>query len=327
MEKDQSQCLKFYTRKRKKNMSDLTITSDKISDLPESLLHLILSFLDMKQVVQTSCLSTKWRNIWKSVPVLNLDYYFQMNTSDIGDPSHVEKFMDTMDHILFLRDDSTIQKLTISRFFHSDLARVDAWLLFAIKQQVKEIQLRINPTYKHYCHQLPNVLFTSVIEVFKLSIFCSRFSVQLPNSMCSATQLRVLKLENIVLPKGDPGGELVLSCPILEDIFLNHCCHHDLKILRICAPQLNNLVIYNYHAVSCKIMICTPNLTSLKLIFSCYKDYFIENLSSLVTANIEVSRLSTEILITVLNGLRNAKTLTISGYGHKVCLSFSLSSS
>ncbi|PIA34076.1 hypothetical protein AQUCO_03900172v1 [Aquilegia coerulea] len=320
MEENLSQCLRFYTRERKKNMSDLTTTADNISDLPESLLHLILSFLDMKQVVQTSCLSTKWRNIWRSVPVLNFDYYSLTNTSDIRNISCKEKFMDIVDHIMFLRDDSGIQKLKLCSYQdfmgRYDSGRVDAWLLFVIKQQVKEIRLRINPIYKDY-HQLPHLLFTSVIEVFEVYTFCSIFSVQLPNSMCSATRLRILKLETVILPKGDPNGELVLTCPVLEEMFLKYCSHHDLKILSICAPQLNNLVISNCRAASCKIKICSPNLSSLKLILACYKDYFLGNLSSLVTAEIDASQLSTKFLVRVLNGLCNVKTLKIFGYRRK----------
>ncbi|KAF5191915.1 Fbd-associated f-box protein [Thalictrum thalictroides] len=325
MEENQSQCLRFYTRKRKKNMSDLTTTSDKLSALPESLLHLILSFLDMKQVIQTSCLSTKWRNIWRSVPVLNFNYSPLWKESDtrkricrnrLMDFVDCNRHMDFVDRVLFLRDDSGIQKLKLSRFFGYDLGRVDTWLLFVVKQQVKEVQLRIKAISEHY-HQLPHLLFTSVIEVFEVKIPASRCSVQLPNSMCSATHLRILKLKNIILPKGNSDGELVVKCSFLEEMFLTHCSHHDLKILSICAPQLNNLVIHNCHADSCKIKICTPNLTSLKLILSCYKEYFLESLSSLVTANIEVSELATKFLMTILSGLHNAKTLTISGYGHK----------
>ncbi|PIA26505.1 hypothetical protein AQUCO_09200011v1 [Aquilegia coerulea] len=315
MEENQSQSLRFYTRKRKKNMTDLTTTSDKISALPESLLHLILSFLDIKQVVQTSCLSTKWRYIWRFVPVLNFDYYSLKKESEKGKRLHRKECMDIVDRILFLHD-SSIQKLKLSRFCGYYPSRIDTWLLFVVKQQVKEVKLQIKHIFEDY-HQLPHLLFTSVIEVFEVKTPASRYSVQLPNSMCSATQLRILKLENVLLPKGNSDGELVVSCSCLEEMFLTHCSHHDLKILNICAPQLKNLVIYSCHADSCEIKICTPNLRSLKLIFSFYKDYFLESLSSLVTANIEVSELFTKFLLTVLNGLRNVKNLTISGYRHK----------
>ncbi|CAN1185941.1 F-box/LRR-repeat protein At3g26922 [Linum perenne] len=44
---------------------------DRLSNLPDVILHHILSFLDMKCVVQTSVLSRVWRCVWKHAPVLN----------------------------------------------------------------------------------------------------------------------------------------------------------------------------------------------------------------------------------------------------------------
>ncbi|CAL1352214.1 unnamed protein product [Linum trigynum] len=43
---------------------------DGLSDLPDNILHHILSFLDTKSAVQTSLLSRRWRCCWKHVPVL-----------------------------------------------------------------------------------------------------------------------------------------------------------------------------------------------------------------------------------------------------------------
>ncbi|CAN0842125.1 F-box/LRR-repeat protein 25 [Linum grandiflorum] len=43
---------------------------DRISDLPDCILHHILSFLDTKSSVRSSILSRKWRCVWKDVPFL-----------------------------------------------------------------------------------------------------------------------------------------------------------------------------------------------------------------------------------------------------------------
>ncbi|CAN1339684.1 FBD-associated F-box protein At5g18780 [Linum perenne] len=44
---------------------------DRLSYLPDVILHHIFSFLDAKYVVQTSVLSRLWRCVWKHAPVLN----------------------------------------------------------------------------------------------------------------------------------------------------------------------------------------------------------------------------------------------------------------
>jgi hypothetical protein len=47
--------------------------SDRLSDLPDCLLHSVLSSLRSRQVVQTCLLSRRWRHLWRSVPCLDID--------------------------------------------------------------------------------------------------------------------------------------------------------------------------------------------------------------------------------------------------------------
>ncbi|GJX48079.1 F-box domain containing protein [Tanacetum coccineum] len=44
--------------------------SDRLSSLPDDLIHKILSFNDTKDVIKMSCLSSRWRFIWTTMPCL-----------------------------------------------------------------------------------------------------------------------------------------------------------------------------------------------------------------------------------------------------------------
>ncbi|XP_066338367.1 MEIOTIC F-BOX protein MOF-like [Miscanthus floridulus] len=47
---------------------------DRLSSLPDCLLHTIMSFLKARQAVQACVLSTRWRHLWRSVPCLDIDF-------------------------------------------------------------------------------------------------------------------------------------------------------------------------------------------------------------------------------------------------------------
>ncbi|KAL8494670.1 hypothetical protein ACS0TY_025492 [Phlomoides rotata] len=51
--------------------------SDRLIELPLSLIHHILSFLAMRDVVSTTILSKRWNNLWTYVPCLNF-YVFRI---------------------------------------------------------------------------------------------------------------------------------------------------------------------------------------------------------------------------------------------------------
>ena len=51
----------------------VAFAGDHLSDLPDVLLHAIMSFLPARQVVQTTVLSRRWRDLWRSATCLNID--------------------------------------------------------------------------------------------------------------------------------------------------------------------------------------------------------------------------------------------------------------
>ncbi|CAN6248730.1 unnamed protein product [Urochloa humidicola] len=52
---------------------DSSATGDRLSTLPDHLLHEIMSHMKARQVVQTCLLSRRWRRLWPNVPRLDID--------------------------------------------------------------------------------------------------------------------------------------------------------------------------------------------------------------------------------------------------------------
>uniref|UniRef100_A0A2K1XFR0 F-box domain-containing protein n=1 Tax=Populus trichocarpa TaxID=3694 RepID=A0A2K1XFR0_POPTR len=51
------------------------INIDRLNDLPDHVIHKVLSFLYLKQAIQTCVLSKRWRFPWTSLPCLKFDSY------------------------------------------------------------------------------------------------------------------------------------------------------------------------------------------------------------------------------------------------------------
>ncbi|KAF5200406.1 hypothetical protein FRX31_010008 [Thalictrum thalictroides] len=104
------QCTQMSTRKKLRSGDQQDASNgDKISDLPDNLLHQILASLDMKCAVQTSVLSTRWRNLWTSLPTLNFDLDTFLESTK-GTAKDRDRFMKFVDQVFIHHDISNVQK-------------------------------------------------------------------------------------------------------------------------------------------------------------------------------------------------------------------------
>ena len=70
------------------NMNDGVGAMDRISELPEVIIHHILSFLSTKAVAKTSLLSKRWKSFTISYPILefNENYYQCLEKNEMHQP-------------------------------------------------------------------------------------------------------------------------------------------------------------------------------------------------------------------------------------------------
>ncbi|KAF2320559.1 hypothetical protein GH714_028281 [Hevea brasiliensis] len=117
---------------------------DYISELPEPILHHILSFLPIKEIARTSALSKTWFQAWKTVPILKIDFPALMAGN---------------------RDRYTIQNLGLG-------IGTFRWIGYALESNVKHLKIRVGRTKvdekSMYC--MPQAILNAIsIQVLDLS--------------------------------------------------------------------------------------------------------------------------------------------------------------
>ncbi|OVA06691.1 F-box domain [Macleaya cordata] len=299
---------------------------DRISNLPDTVLHHILSFLDMKYVVQTSVLSRRWRYVWASLPFLTFKEAHRFGEHD---------FEHFVDRVLILRDSSSnIQSFRVSCLRFIDRKdRLYTWVLTALRRNVQKLSLGLC-FEKNF--RFPNCLYTCK-SLKKLELLCDDFyflKLSLPDSM-SLPSLKTLILQRVQFKGDDIPNKIFSSCPVLESLSIRKCEFRQSN-LYINAPKLKHLVIEKCDDVyeetdldKRSIKLYAPNLLSFYCDDHILKKYCIENLSALVKAEIsmnveiygldglrsfgdEIRKVCVQRMMKFLRALQNVETLRLS---------------
>ncbi|XP_022769553.1 putative F-box/FBD/LRR-repeat protein At4g13965 [Durio zibethinus] len=159
----------------KKSRASKENEMDRLSDLPDSLIHHILSSLNTKNAVQTCVLSKRWSHLWTCLPSLNFDSQsFKYLTS----------FKKFVLHVLSRREPSNLHSLK----FHScssDKTFIGRVICYAVSHSVQEIYMdrTIHPAYR-----LLSSTSLRTLHLENCSLFGDHFS-------------RCLNLENLFIDR------------------------------------------------------------------------------------------------------------------------------
>ncbi|XP_065872390.1 putative F-box/LRR-repeat protein At3g18150 isoform X3 [Euphorbia lathyris] len=225
---------------------ELQEKQDRISALPDLLIHHILSLLpSTKQAIQTGILSKRWRNQWARVPVLIFECQ----------EYHDEYFERFIDNSLLLYDCSKIKKFHIACRFQG-ATNFTSKILFATRRNVEELILDFyNSGDPKDAYMLPKFIFdnSSLVELQVLSC-----EFQIPREGCDKTMARKilmeiqhfkeLKVRNSFVKIASALHTERLSYPLLHVKCLTLDCpyfEHTLGIVNVlrCSPELERLVI------------------------------------------------------------------------------------
>ncbi|KAF6138220.1 hypothetical protein GIB67_011060 [Kingdonia uniflora] len=264
---------------------DLSMEDDRISILPDAVIHSILELLPTKCAVSTSELSKRWRYMWTSIS----NYDFTEGFSLEINPERTTTLMNLVDRVLFFRDMTTIKKFSVGVLGVFEESRVNAWVSTITMRKVQELFLAIYLLEQPYvfpesifsCKSLTSLRLESNHCILKLPIH-----MHLPN-------LKNVHLKDITFPNDSSVLKFVSSCPTLEELILYECKVMNMKTFCISSPMLKTLTIFfgeedGDDLSTCEIEISAPNLIELDLISYALKDYSLSSFSSLVDAQIMI---------------------------------------
>ncbi|KAL5702653.1 hypothetical protein ACHQM5_027844 [Ranunculus cassubicifolius] len=227
---------------------------DIISGLIDDLLLVILSFLDIKDAVQTRMLSKRWRYLWSSLRNLNVDQ--RLYTCFRKYP-----FTNSMDKVITL-------------FLH-------------VLPEVQKVHLKVSS-------ELPQCLLTwKSIRILKLKGVNGYLWLRNPHSV-DLPVLKDLYLTRLVLDV-KLLDDFLSKCPVLEVLSLKCCEFVAIEGLNISSSRLKKLIIVSYGTnYGCSkhydIKISAPRLTFLKCRDYIRKTFSLDNLSALVSADIDMKK-------------------------------------
>ncbi|XP_047067908.1 MEIOTIC F-BOX protein MOF-like [Lolium rigidum] len=179
----------------------VALAGDRLSDLPDGLLHTIMSFLPAPQVVQTSVLSRRWRDLWRSTPCISIEQPDFRITAGSQRHEREEKWRKlenfTTNFLLFHNNVASLDKF-----------RIDTDSTYANALHVRDMDRWLRRGIK-YCPQV-------------LEILVSRPPIPFPHMGASSCRLKRLHLHGLYLE--NQFAELLCSgCPVLEDLELRSC--------------------------------------------------------------------------------------------------------
>ncbi|CAN1795678.1 F-box/FBD/LRR-repeat protein At1g16930 [Linum perenne] len=290
---------------KKKKISASVTTTDRLTNLPESIIHHILSFLDTKSSIQTSLLSRPWRSLWKQVPVLDL------NRSSSPDSSSFYKFVD---NVLSLRNrDLNLRKVTyMNKGYDIDTISLSELVFKYAAAHADEFSFELR--YQHdYSRFLGLITTTSSCNLKTMTLRNGMINNPIEFGSSPGFQsLTSLVLDDCSLHHPDPFAEF----PCLKKLELNGPLVPPHTSLKISGPQLLTLKLVIYDCGKFTTEINAPKLESFSLnVYAEEVEHIPEfaevNLPALVHASLMFTKLELANLMNIFGIVRNVRFLRI----------------
>ncbi|XP_012848355.1 PREDICTED: putative FBD-associated F-box protein At5g56440 [Erythranthe guttata] len=197
------------------------VSVDRLSDLPDSLLCHILSFLPTRFSVRTSILGQRWRHLWSYVTNL----VFRNNSQD------------AINKVLYLHKHRNINTFSLTDGVGCNVNQIGTWITYAVARNVQNLDL--------YCCRykiaLPRCLFTCETLVDLKLDSCG----VIPNGGAAGAlflpRLKKLHLIRLRYEAEESLPHLLSGCPMLEELTV--CLFVSSYPRKISSPTIKRLAI------------------------------------------------------------------------------------
>ncbi|RVW26807.1 putative F-box/FBD/LRR-repeat protein [Vitis vinifera] len=248
---------------------------DRITHLPDAVLHQILLLLPIKTIAQTSVLSKRWRLLWSSFPDLDFTtlnphcmscYYFD----SCGGRSSVSPNPNTLDCIsqtLAARQRGS--DIRVLRFrAHLGFSRLNGLIRSAIRHNVQDLDIDV--CTDDYFNLPRCVVISESLKALSLKFRPPGF--RLPPSMVMKggfQSLQTLSLSHMVFYKKHYLLDLFAGSafPVLRKLTLDSCC--GIKFLDVGCRALQDLTVENCFQLH-GLTVSGPRLERLRVV-SCFE--------------------------------------------------------
>ncbi|KAL3848927.1 hypothetical protein ACJIZ3_010809 [Penstemon smallii] len=323
---------------------------DRISDLPDEILHQILILLPIKSIAKTSILSKRWKNLWNSFPDLDFTTVNTIANSSIAMTSknvrkkerfYVLKGSEYVDQILTLIDKHSDIRVLKFRAFLS-FSRLNHLVRNAVKHNVQELDIEVSTS--DYFNFPRSVITSRSLRVLRLKSWHPGFRLPPLETMRDGFKLlSSLSLSRVIL-HDQPSlidlftnssfpllkklhlealfglKQLRITCPFLEDLSLESC--FQLLELEICVGRLRKLKVlscFDAYSVRSRVKIDAPNLEILLWSYNAVtEESVLKNLHLLNEAFVgffllheDLSVVKSQSVSNFLSGISNCRSLTL----------------
>ncbi|XP_023750437.1 F-box/LRR-repeat protein 25 [Lactuca sativa] len=227
--------------------------NDRITRLPNDVIHYMYSFMDSRCIVQSSALSRRWINKWRSHPYLNFETL----------PFTNKKFPKFMHRFLTNRKNDA-EIVTID--FRSTSIRLSL-LKEVISYAMSHITQKINIEYSSPIPTRRGGFDLSLFKSHFLQDLCLNIDFELfktPNLTWDLPVLTTLHLERVsflLYPTDNKSLDLFSTFSNLKNLVLVNCQLWKVNTFYITSNKLENLRLKFLHH-SCQFVISTPKLSS-----------------------------------------------------------------